>query len=196
MDTDGSDATNLTSDPGFDNEPAWSPDGSAIAFGTGRDGNAEVYVMDSDGGNPENLTNDPAPTASPPGRPDPRSHRHLATEGLHPPARASRLAPAGWSPTLMRTYVRMSHPAYIREKAREMRTERRLSIDEIAERLGAAEDDDLLLGLGPAAGAPAAPESASRERRELSQVPAAARRRPTTTGSARVRFACVRSDVP
>ena len=35
----------------------------------------------------------------------------------------------------MRTYVRMSHPAYIREKARQMRTERRLSIDEIAERL-------------------------------------------------------------
>jgi hypothetical protein len=29
----------------------------------------------------------------------------------------------------------MSHPAYIREKAREMRTERNLSIDEIAERL-------------------------------------------------------------
>src|SRR5918999_1032157 len=35
----------------------------------------------------------------------------------------------------MRTFVRMAHPAYIREKARELRVERRLSIVEIAERL-------------------------------------------------------------
>ena len=33
--------------------------GGAIAFGTGRDGNAEVYVMRSDGSSPENLTSDP-----------------------------------------------------------------------------------------------------------------------------------------
>lgn len=30
----------------------------------------------------------------------------------------------------------MTHPAYIREKARQMRIERDLTIDEIAERLG------------------------------------------------------------
>src|SRR2546423_452519 len=33
------------------------------------------------------------------------------------------------------TYVRMAYPAYIREKARWMRVERRLTIDQIAERL-------------------------------------------------------------
>lgn len=35
----------------------------------------------------------------------------------------------------MRTYVRLAYPQYIREKAREMRTSKQLTIDEIAERL-------------------------------------------------------------
>ena len=35
----------------------------------------------------------------------------------------------------MRTYVRMSHPAYLRDKARELRVARSFTIDEIAERL-------------------------------------------------------------
>jgi hypothetical protein len=33
----------------------------------------------------------------------------------------------------MRTYVRLTYPAYIREKARQLRTERRMSLNEIAE---------------------------------------------------------------
>jgi TolB protein len=40
--------------------PAWSPDGSRIAFLTGRDGNGEIYVMNADGSGPTNLTNNPA----------------------------------------------------------------------------------------------------------------------------------------
>jgi hypothetical protein len=35
----------------------------------------------------------------------------------------------------MRTYVRVAHPAYIREKAREMRVKKQLTIDELSERL-------------------------------------------------------------
>src|SRR5581483_10888362 len=35
----------------------------------------------------------------------------------------------------LRTYVRMAHPPYLREKARKLRAERRLTIDELAERL-------------------------------------------------------------
>ena len=31
--------------------PAWSPDGTKIAFTTTRDGNAEIYVMNRDGSN-------------------------------------------------------------------------------------------------------------------------------------------------
>ncbi|MBI4202743.1 MAG: PD40 domain-containing protein [Chloroflexi bacterium] len=37
-------------------QPAWSPDGSKIAFSTDRDGDYEIYVMDWDGSNPTQLT--------------------------------------------------------------------------------------------------------------------------------------------
>jgi TolB protein len=52
--------------------PAFSPDGSRIAFGSNRDGNRELYVVDRDGRNPPvRLTNHPgddlAPTWSPTG---------------------------------------------------------------------------------------------------------------------------------
>ena len=59
MDADGGNQTNLTNDAGDDDDPAWSPDGSKIAFASDRDGNHEIYVMDADGGNQTNLTNNP-----------------------------------------------------------------------------------------------------------------------------------------
>ena len=40
-------------------EPAFSPDGSRIAFTSTRDGQPEVYVMDADGTNAQRLTNSP-----------------------------------------------------------------------------------------------------------------------------------------
>lgn len=39
-------------------------------------------------------------------------------------------------PTRMGTYVRMTHPDYLRERARALRVARRLSLDELVERLG------------------------------------------------------------
>lgn len=44
-------------DPVRDGSPAWSPDGSRIAFYSERDGNGEIYVMDADGSNVTRLTN-------------------------------------------------------------------------------------------------------------------------------------------
>ena len=41
-----------------------------IVFSSGRDGNAEIYVMDTDGGNQQNLTNNPASDHSPSWSPD------------------------------------------------------------------------------------------------------------------------------
>jgi len=41
-------------------EPAFSPDGSRIAFTSTRDGQPEIYVMDADGMNASRLTNSPA----------------------------------------------------------------------------------------------------------------------------------------
>jgi hypothetical protein len=51
MNADGSDERQLTDTPRFDENPAWSPDGTQIAFQTERDGNFEIYVMNADGSN-------------------------------------------------------------------------------------------------------------------------------------------------
>ena len=51
--------------------PAWSPDGSRIAFTSNRDGNPEIYVMNRDGSGLRRMTNNPSidvtPTWSPNG---------------------------------------------------------------------------------------------------------------------------------
>jgi eukaryotic-like serine/threonine-protein kinase len=45
INADGSELTQLTTVPGGDLEPAWSPDGTRIAFTSLRDGNMQVYVL-------------------------------------------------------------------------------------------------------------------------------------------------------
>jgi Tol biopolymer transport system component len=47
---------NLTRHPGQDSTPAWSSDGTHLAFVSDRDGNQEIYVMGSNGENPKRLT--------------------------------------------------------------------------------------------------------------------------------------------
>jgi Tol biopolymer transport system component len=67
----GAELTRLTMNAASDGDPAWSPDGSRIAFHSNRDGNNEIYVMNSDGSNLVRLTNasgdDSSPTWSPDG---------------------------------------------------------------------------------------------------------------------------------
>ena len=67
---DGSDPQQLTDDPADDMSPAWSPDGSSIAFVTDRDGNREIYVMKADGTQQINLTNHGAEDWTPAWSPD------------------------------------------------------------------------------------------------------------------------------
>nr|NIP61106.1 PKD domain-containing protein [Gemmatimonadota bacterium]NIR81491.1 PKD domain-containing protein [Gemmatimonadota bacterium]NIT90338.1 PKD domain-containing protein [Gemmatimonadota bacterium]NIU34163.1 PKD domain-containing protein [Gemmatimonadota bacterium]NIU38314.1 PKD domain-containing protein [Gemmatimonadota bacterium] len=70
MKADGTGQTRLTSNAVLDNLPAWSPDGSKIAFRSRRDGNDEVYVMNADGSAQTNLTNNAAVDSWPAWSPD------------------------------------------------------------------------------------------------------------------------------
>jgi TolB protein len=45
--------------------PAWSPDGSKLAFTSNRDGNPEIYVINKDGSALRRMTNNPAIDVSP-----------------------------------------------------------------------------------------------------------------------------------
>jgi TolB protein len=54
---DWSGGRNVTRNPARDYQAVWSPDGSAIAFTSDRDGNEEIYVVKADGSEPRNLTN-------------------------------------------------------------------------------------------------------------------------------------------
>ncbi len=72
VNADGSGLHRLTSDPAHDFDPAWSPDGTTLAFRSERDGNTEIYVMSARGFGQHNLSRDPAddwgPTWSPAGQ--------------------------------------------------------------------------------------------------------------------------------
>ncbi len=71
IDSDGGNQVRLTHDPAIDADPAWSPDGTRIAFVSRRNGGVDsIYVMDSDGQNLTQLTkesNDSDPAWSPDG---------------------------------------------------------------------------------------------------------------------------------
>jgi Tol biopolymer transport system component len=68
---DGTDLQNLTGafddhSPGVDccddSNPAWSPDGTKLAFNSNREGKFEIWVMDADGANQVRLTTSPGGT--------------------------------------------------------------------------------------------------------------------------------------
>jgi WD40-like Beta Propeller Repeat len=57
MNLDGSDLTNITVGNGFDDRhPAWSPDGTKIAFDSVRNGESGIYTMNPDGSGEAQLT--------------------------------------------------------------------------------------------------------------------------------------------
>src|SRR5579862_8396425 len=56
---EGGEARRLTTSPGIETDPVFSPDGSQIAFTGEYDGNVDVFVMPASGGVPKRLTYHP-----------------------------------------------------------------------------------------------------------------------------------------
>ena len=86
---EGGEAERLTSSPGFETNPVFSPDGSKIAFTGEYDGNVDVFVMPAAGGVPRRLTWHPAADVALGWTPD--GKRVLFTSGRNAYSRFSEL---------------------------------------------------------------------------------------------------------
>ena len=80
MDENGANPTRLTTDAS-DNTPAWSPDGSQVAFMSSQDGNWEIYVVDLANPEPRRLTTNPANDGLPAWSPDGQRIAFLSDRG-------------------------------------------------------------------------------------------------------------------
>ena len=87
----------ITSAPGWEAEPAFSPDGTLVAYSAGASGNANIWVVDPDGGEPLRLTDGPGENRKPTWFPDGRTLAFVSTRGG--PAAVWKVSRLGGSPS-------------------------------------------------------------------------------------------------
>ncbi len=91
--------TQLTTDPGYEGEPTFAPDGETVAYVSDRTGNFEIFLRQASGGRDINLTNDEGddlqPSFSPMAGKSPLSHRAPVRRACNLWGRLS--AARGWS---------------------------------------------------------------------------------------------------
>jgi serine/threonine protein kinase len=71
--------TPLTSDPGYEGEPTFSPDGETIAYVSNRTGNFDIFLKQVSGGPDVNVTNSPADDVQPAFSPDGKQIAFVST---------------------------------------------------------------------------------------------------------------------
>jgi len=69
----------LTTDPGYEGEPTFSPDGETIAYVSDRTGNFEIFLKQVSGGPDVNITNNPADDVQPAFSPDGKQIAFVST---------------------------------------------------------------------------------------------------------------------
>jgi Tol biopolymer transport system component len=111
-DLEGKNLVRLTTEPGYDAEGAYTPDGKQIVFCSTRGGDPDLYVMNADGSNVRQLTHaagyDGGPFTSPDGkwvvfRSDREKKEHLqiyaiSLDGKHEVALTHDLNTVNWAP--------------------------------------------------------------------------------------------------
>jgi Tol biopolymer transport system component len=71
----------LTTDPGYEGEPTFAPDGETVAYVSDRTGNFEIFLRQASGGRDINLTNDSTDDVQPAFSPDGRQIAFVSSRG-------------------------------------------------------------------------------------------------------------------
>ena len=59
VDSDGGTARQITSNPAYDSDPIWTPDGKNIVFSSYRNADKDIYITSAEGGVPDRVTDYP-----------------------------------------------------------------------------------------------------------------------------------------